>query len=95
MRRNRLFYLYVLRCRDGSFYTGMTDDISARLEEHRRGVGNDYTRRRLPVFLVYHEPHASKRIARARERQVKGWSRRKKLLPIRGLLPPPISTDSR
>jgi len=36
MRRNRLFYLYVLRCRDGSFYTGMTDDISARLEEHVR-----------------------------------------------------------
>jgi len=89
MRRDKHYYLYVLKCRDGSFYTGMTDDIPARLEEHRQGIGCDYTLRRLPVFLVYHESHPSKRIARARERQVKGWSRRKKQLFIRGLLPPP------
>lgn len=88
MRCDRSHYLYVLRCRDGSFYTGMTDDIPTRVEEHRQGLGCEYTRRRLPVFLVYHERHVSIRVARAREKQVKGWSRRKKQLLIEGLLPP-------
>ena len=46
------WYMYVLRCRDGSFYTGMTNDVSRRLSEHQAGRGSRYTRAHLPVTLV-------------------------------------------
>ncbi len=78
MHRTKPCILYILKCCDGSLYTGVTTDLHARLDEHRRGVGSAYTIRRRPVHLVYYERHPSKQAAELREREVKGWSRRKK-----------------
>lgn len=71
--------VYILRCADGSYYTGLTKrDIEDRVDEHNAGVVEGYTCRRRPVELVFIE--TCERIVDAidRERQIKGWSRRKK-----------------
>jgi len=71
-------YMYVLECADGSYYTGSTWDIEKRLWEHKQGLGANYTKRRLPVKLVYSEEYERIDDAFYREKQVQGWSRRKK-----------------
>ena len=71
--------VYILRCRDGAYYTGLTkQNIEARLWEHNAGVYDGYTAKRLPVELVFTETYDRIVDAIARERQIKGWSRRKK-----------------
>jgi putative endonuclease len=77
-------FMYILRCADGSFYVGSTSNLEQRLSAHELGEGGDYTRRRLPVTLVYSEEYPSAFEAFLREREVKGWSRAKKLALIRG-----------
>jgi putative endonuclease len=77
-------WLYILRCADGSYYTGSTNNLSLRIAEHQAGKGSNYTRRRLPVELVYIQEFPSEHQAFLRERQVKGWSRAKKEALIRG-----------
>ena len=67
--------LYVLRCRDGSLYTGVTTDVARRLAQHRSGRASRYTRGRLPVRLVYMEPCADRSAALRREATVKRLSR--------------------
>jgi predicted GIY-YIG superfamily endonuclease len=80
----------MLRCSDGSFYVGITDDVDERLGEHNRGKGPEYTAKRRPVKLVWHQKYASQQEARKREEEIKGWSRRKKLELIRrGMRPSP------
>jgi len=59
--------VYMLRCRDGSLYTGATNDLDQRLRVHRSGRGAAYTRSRLPVRLVYAEPAADRSMALRRE----------------------------
>ena len=71
-------FVYILRCADGSYYVGKTDDLRTRLDEHQSGVGADYTAVRRPVEMVYAEEHSSIRDAKDRERQLKRWSRAKK-----------------
>jgi len=78
------FFVYVLRCADGSFYVGHTDNLEKRLEAHNQGVVPGYTATRRPVHLVYCEDFPSRADAFARERQIKGWSRRKKEALIQG-----------
>jgi putative endonuclease len=73
-----------LRCADGSYYTGSTNNLPLRLAEHQAGEGSAYTRCRLPVELVYSQEFPSEHEAFLRERQVKGWSRAKKEALIRG-----------
>jgi len=68
----------MLRCADGSFYTGITRDIERRLEQHRKGEGAIYTRRRRPVRIVFVEEYPDPVSAAWRERRIKGMSRRKK-----------------
>lgn len=80
----RPFYLYMLRCSDGSLYTGHTDDLEGRLWEHRAGLAHSYTRLRRPVRLVYVAEFASREEALTQERRIKGWSRAKKLALIAG-----------
>jgi len=75
----RIWYLYILRCRDGSLYTGITNDVSKRLEAHRTGKGAKYTRGRGPLELAYQEECGSHSDALKREAQVKSLSRQKKL----------------
>ncbi len=77
------FYVYILRCKGGSYYVGHTDNLEKRLAEHQLGTFSGYTRIRRPVELLFAEPFASRQEAFERERQVKGWSRRKKEALIR------------
>ena len=77
-------WLYILKCGDGSYYTGSTNNLSLRLAQHQAGEGCAYTRSRLPVELVYSQEFPSEHQAFLRERQVKGWSRAKKEALIHG-----------
>ena len=76
--------VYVLRCCDGSLYTGMTSDLPQRLAVHRAGKGGAYTRSHLPVRLVFVERRASRGAALRREAEIKRLPRRAKLLLVRG-----------
>lgn len=71
-------YMYILECADGSYYTGSTWDLERRLQEHQSGLGARHTAKRLPVKLVYCECYERIEDAFRREKQVQGWSRRKK-----------------
>ncbi|MBA4408907.1 MAG: hypothetical protein C0397_05740 [Odoribacter sp.] len=77
-------FLYILLCAEGSFYTGSTNDLERRLEEHQNGEGANHTRKRLPVELVYTEEFDRIDEAYYRERQIHGWSREKKIVLIEG-----------
>jgi predicted GIY-YIG superfamily endonuclease len=66
--------LYLLRCRDGSLYAGITTDLERRLTQHREGSASRYTRSRRPVKIVYREPCASRSHALKREHAVKALS---------------------
>jgi predicted GIY-YIG superfamily endonuclease len=70
--------VYILRCSDGSLYTGITNDLPKRLEAHAVGKASKYTRSRLPVRLAYSEPQKSKSAALKREAAIKQLSRRQK-----------------
>jgi putative endonuclease len=71
-------YLYVLECVDGTYYTGSTQDLSLRLEQHKAGLGSNYTSKRLPVKLIYSQEYTRIDDAFLREKQVQGWSHAKK-----------------
>jgi putative endonuclease len=75
----KLYYVYILGCRDGSYYTGVTNDYHKRFEEHQSGEDPDsYTFKRRPLRLVYVVEYKDVDEAIAWETRVKGWSRRKK-----------------
>ena len=78
------FFVYILRCADGSFYTGHTDDLESRIAEHEAGAFHGYTKKRLPVELVFSDEFPSREDALDREKQIKGWSRSKKEALIAG-----------
>lgn len=71
-------YMYILECSDGSYYTGSTKDLKIRLEQHQNGDGANHTAKRLPVILLYFEEFQRIDEAFYREKQVQGWSRKKK-----------------
>lgn len=77
-----MYYTYILRCGDGSLYTGYTDDPLRREAVHNSGKGAKYTRSRLPVKLVYTESFETKSEALHRESQIKRLSRSQKLILI-------------
>ena len=77
-------YMYILLCADGSYYTGSTRDLELRLQQHQSGEGANHTRKRLPVKLVYYEEYSRIDEAFHREKQVQGWSRKKKEALIKG-----------
>lgn len=70
--------MYILECANGSYYTGSTWNLEKRLWDHQNGQGAIYTKSRLPVRLVYCEEYARIDEAYFREKQIQGWSRRKK-----------------
>ena len=72
-------YTYILRCCDGTLYTGWSNDIEARIRCHNSGKGGRYTRSRLPVELVYAEKHKTQHDAMHREWEIKRLSRAQKL----------------
>ncbi len=73
-----VFYAYILKCSDGSYYVGSTDDPDRRLTEHNQDKGSHWTAARRPVRLVWTEEHPTLSSARKRENQLKRWSRAKK-----------------
>lgn len=68
----------MLRCCDGSIYTGITNNVAARLKKHNAGRGAKYTKQRTPVSLIFREKHADQGSAMRRELQIKKWSRQSK-----------------
>jgi putative endonuclease len=77
------WFVYLLRCRDGTLYTGITTDVKRRLLQHNQGTAARYTRSRLPTRLVYQEPHPNRSQALKREAALKRLSRRAKLALVR------------
>lgn len=67
--------VYMVRCRDGSLYTGISTDVEARLARHNNGKGAAYTRSRKPVTLVWEEEAANESAARKREAEIKSWKK--------------------
>lgn len=71
-------WVYILQCSDGTYYTGSTNNLERRLLEHQEGEGANYTKTRKPIKLVYYEFHQFVSAAFNREKQIQGWSRKKK-----------------
>ena len=71
-------FIYILRCKDGSLYTGWTDDVEKRFKAHSEGRGAKYTNGRGPFELIWQEEVADKSAALKREIEIKKWSRKKK-----------------
>ncbi len=80
-----MYYVYILECKNGSFYTGITTDVSRRFAEHKNGSGGHYTRSQEPVRVVYTEEHPDRSSALKREAEIKGWKRDKKIQLINHL----------
>jgi len=78
------FWVYILRCADGSYYTGHTDDLPKRLAEHQTGQVAGYTSTRRPVRLLFSEEFPTREETLASEQRIKGWSRKKKEAMMRG-----------
>lgn len=74
-----MWYVYILKCANGVLYTGLTDDLKRRFDEHRRGKGGHYTRFSKPSEILYKEVFESRIQAEGREQQIKRWSKAKKL----------------
>jgi putative endonuclease len=81
-----MWWVYILKCCDGSFYVGSTTDLAVRVSVHQSGKGPTHTAARLPVSLVFSEPHDTLESAVQRERQIKRWTRAKKEALIAGNL---------
>ena len=78
------FHVYLLKCADGSYYAGHTDALEPRLAQHHACMGSDWTRRRLPVQLMWTDSAPTRDEALAFERRIKGWTRVKKEALIAG-----------
>ena len=77
-------HMYILKCADGSYYVGSTRNLDARVRQHTVGDGAEYTRRRLPVELVFHAEFENVAEAYGMEKRVQKWSRAKREALIRG-----------
>ncbi len=73
-----MYRCYLLRCADGTLYTGVTTDVERRIHEHNAGTGARYTAGRRPVRLVWQEEHPDRSSAQRREAAIKRWTRRRK-----------------
>lgn len=75
---NELNYTYILECKDGTYYTGWTNNLEKRLKDHNEGRGAKYTKARLPVSLIYYEEFQTKEEAMRREYAIKHMTRKEK-----------------
>jgi predicted GIY-YIG superfamily endonuclease len=73
------WFVYILRCADGSLYTGITKDVTRRCQQHNAGTASRYTRSRLPTKLLWHEPQPDQSSALKREAAIKAMTRIQKL----------------
>ncbi len=94
----KIMYVYILRCDDGTYYTGVTNNLEKRFQEHEQGIDrNCYTFTRRPLQIVYYEIFNSPVNAIAFEKKLKGWNRKKKEALINGdyELLPQLSVNSK
>ena len=84
MNTKQDYWVYIIRCADGSYYIGSTGDLEKRLRAHEEGRAATYTARRRPLKLAYSEKHENMEAARRRELQIKRWTRKKKEALISG-----------
>ena len=77
-------FVYIVKCRDGSYYTGITWNLKKRASEHNSGVKTPIQKSKRPVKLVYWEKFEDRKTAAKREREIKGWTRKKKEALIEG-----------
>lgn len=84
MKKQWKWYVYIIECQDGTFYTGLTWKPDLRAGQHISGLGGKYTAKHGFKSVVYIEEHSDLSIARARERQIKDWNQKKKLKLIKG-----------
>ncbi len=80
-----MWYLYIVKCKDNSLYTGITTNIRRRLFEHNNRLGAKSIRGKLPVILAYKEAYDNQIEAARREREIKGWRREKKIKLIKSI----------
>ena len=78
-----MYFVYLLRCKDGSLYTGITTDLERRLEEHKNGTGAKYTRGKKAGRIVYSEKKRNRSTASKREAEIKSWTRAEKLALVK------------
>ena len=78
-----MYFVYLIECKDGSLYTGITTNIERRFAEHKSGIGGHYTRSKEVVRVAYSEQHPDRSSAQKRESEIKGWRREKKLALIK------------
>jgi len=76
--KDKTYYLYILECADGTYYTGISNDVEKRIKKHNCRQGAKYTRGRVPVNLKYCEKHNSYKAAINREVEIKRWKREEK-----------------
>ncbi|HXK31585.1 MAG TPA: GIY-YIG nuclease family protein [Candidatus Paceibacterota bacterium] len=74
-----MYFVYLLGCKDGSIYTGITNDLKQRLNRHKKGKGGNYTRAKGAEKILYTEQHANRSSALKREAEIKRLTRQKKL----------------
>jgi predicted GIY-YIG superfamily endonuclease len=84
METKQDYWVYIIRCADGSYYIGSTHDLQQRLRAHEEGKAATYTASRRPLYLAYSEKHGTMEAARRRELQIKRWTRKKKEALISG-----------
>ncbi|MBU0487206.1 MAG: GIY-YIG nuclease family protein [Bacteroidetes bacterium] len=77
-------YMYILHCANGAYYTGSTIDLERRIKQHQNGEGANFTKKHLPISLVYFEEFSRIDLAFKREKQVQNWSQKKKEALIQG-----------
>lgn len=80
-----MYFVYIIECKDKSLYTGITNDLDRRFDQHKNGMGGHYTSSKEVVRMVYTEEHADRSSALKREAQIKGWRREKKLKLINNM----------
>ena len=78
-----MYFVYLLQCKDGSIYTGITNDLQRRLRQHKEGTASSYTRAKRAVKMVYSEKAGSRSRALVREAEIKKWKRQQKLDLVR------------
>ena len=75
----KAWFVYIVKCRDGKLYTGISNDVDKRVSKHNKGKGCRFTKYRYPVRLIYSEECGTKSSARKRELEIQGFTRIKKL----------------
>ncbi len=79
-----MWYVYILKCKNGDLYTGITNDLQRRFEEHVSGKGGHFTKSFVAQKMLFSEESPDKSSALKREAQIKGWTRSKKMALIKG-----------